>query len=116
MRIGELSARSGVSPRSLRYYEQLGLIGAERSANGYRDYADAVVERAAAIHLVFEMGFPRDVVETVLRCVGDAPAAVHAEVAEQLGAVRAHLDERIRHLRSTRERIDEFLETHAVGG
>ena len=43
MIIGELSARSGVSPRSLRYYEQQGLLASTRGDNGYRHYDDEAV-------------------------------------------------------------------------
>ena len=75
MRIGEVSARSGVSARSLRYYEQLGLIGSEREPNGYRRYDDSVVDRAIVIQMLFGMDFPREVVTSVLACTGEAPAA-----------------------------------------
>ena len=39
MKIGELSRRTGVPPRMLRYYEQQGLLRPARGQNGYRCYA-----------------------------------------------------------------------------
>lgn len=111
MRIGELSTRSGVSQRSLRYYEQHGLIEASRESNGYRDYGDAMVERASTIHLLFDMGFPRDLVQSVLTCTGVAPQAAHDDLAARLTVAREQLDARITHLTTTRGQIDEFLST-----
>lgn len=40
MNIGELERRSGVGRHALRYYEQLGLIVAQRQANNYRSYSE----------------------------------------------------------------------------
>ena len=111
MRIGEVSARSGVSARSLRYYEQLGLIGSEREPNGYRRYEDSVVDRAIVIQMLFGMDFPREVVTSVLACTGEAPAAAHDALVVQLARVRDDLSERIRTLTATRERVDDFLAT-----
>ncbi|TDC47916.1 MerR family transcriptional regulator [Actinomadura sp. KC345] len=44
MRIGELARRTGASPRSLRYYEQRGLLTSRRDRNGYRRYDEAAVQ------------------------------------------------------------------------
>ena len=49
MRIGELSRRTGVSRRSLRYYEQHGLLTSHRTANGWREYDETAEHRARAI-------------------------------------------------------------------
>ena len=43
MNIGELERRSGVGRHALRYYEQLGLIVAQRQANNYRSYSEQAV-------------------------------------------------------------------------
>jgi DNA-binding transcriptional MerR regulator len=48
MRIGELARQAGVSTRTLRHYEGLGLLTPRRTANGYRDYADAEQPKAGA--------------------------------------------------------------------
>ena len=50
MKIGELGRRTGVTAKTIRYYEQIGLLAEpERTASGYRDYADDAVERLAFI-------------------------------------------------------------------
>ena len=41
MRIGELARKAGTSSRSLRYYEEQGLLSARRTANGHRDYDES---------------------------------------------------------------------------
>ncbi|MFF1572452.1 MerR family transcriptional regulator [Leifsonia sp. NPDC058292] len=41
MRIGELARHAGVTPKAVRYYEELGLLEPRRSANGYREYDES---------------------------------------------------------------------------
>ncbi|WP_345800225.1 MerR family transcriptional regulator [Microbacterium sp. AZCO] len=113
LRIGELSRRSGVSARSLRYYEERGLIGSTRAANGYRQYDESVVERASAIHLLFEMGFPRETVASVLTCIGDVPDATHRAVEEQLERVRDDLAAQMDKLAETHRLVTSFLDDRA---
>ena len=43
MRIGEVTARTGIPQRMLRYYEEQGLLASERADNGYREYDDDAV-------------------------------------------------------------------------
>lgn len=58
MRIAELERRSGASRHTLRYYERLGLIAAQRdSNNNYRDYAARTVADLAFIQQAQGMGF-----------------------------------------------------------
>lgn len=109
MKIGELSKRSGVSARSLRYYEKHGLIQAERASNDYREYDESAVFRATTIHSLFGLGFPREVVVSVLACTGEAPAAAHDEVAIKLAQVRDEMSGQIERLTETQRLIDEFL-------
>lgn len=46
MKIGELADRGGVTAKTVRYYESIGLMAPpERRANGYREYADDALER-----------------------------------------------------------------------
>lgn len=114
MRIGELSRRSGVSARSLRYYERHGLLSANRESNGYREYDDSTVSRAETIHMLFGMDFRREVVQSVLACTGDAPEAAHDALAEQLERVRSDLAARIEQLTDTHRQVSAFLEQRGI--
>jgi DNA-binding transcriptional MerR regulator len=51
LRIGDLARRAGTTPRTIRYYEELGLLpaAAERDAGRHRSYSDADVERLAQL-------------------------------------------------------------------
>lgn len=57
MRIGELARASAVSRDTLRFYEQRGLIAAQRSANGYRDYPAEMVQLVLYIKTAQRLGF-----------------------------------------------------------
>jgi MerR family transcriptional regulator, repressor of the yfmOP operon len=50
IRIGELAERTGVTPRTIRYYEEIGLLqGSDRAKGSHRLYADADVERVSEL-------------------------------------------------------------------
>lgn len=113
LRIGEVSKLSGVSPRSLRYYEAHELITSRRAPNGYREYDASVVQQASAIRLLFEMGFSRHVVASVLTCIGDVPDAAHQAVEKQLEEVREDITAQIEKLTDTRRQLTAFLDQRA---
>jgi DNA-binding transcriptional MerR regulator len=69
MRIGELAARTGVSPRSLRYYEKHGLLHAERSVNGWRVYCEAAVPRVRKIAEMLDNGLTVEGIQELAACL-----------------------------------------------
>jgi MerR family transcriptional regulator, mercuric resistance operon regulatory protein len=76
MLIGEVARRSGVSAKALRYYEGIGLVDpAGRTPGGYREYADAVLERLAFIRSAQALGLSLGEIRGIvaLRDGGDAP-------------------------------------------
>jgi DNA-binding transcriptional MerR regulator len=110
MRIGELSRRTGVSPRSLRYYEEQGLLTSSRSATGQRHYSDAEVERVSLIQQLFDAGMSSRVIATVLPCVetpGD-PGVVEGAFATMMRE-RDRIDAEIARLIETRDALDVLL-------
>ncbi|WP_156722587.1 MerR family transcriptional regulator [Streptomyces apocyni] len=113
MLIGELSRRTGVSPRLLRYYEEQGLLKAGRAPNGYRDYADETVLTVRHVRTLLDAGLSTEVIRTVLPCFRgeqqgfgfDWCADLRALLARELAAT----DERIDGLRRNREALAGFL-------
>lgn len=69
IRIGELAARTGVSPRSLRYYEKHGLLNAERSASGWRVYREAAVPRVRKIAEMLDNGLTIEGIRELSACL-----------------------------------------------
>lgn len=57
MNIGTVSERSGVPTKTIRYYEDIGLITPTRSANGYRYFEDADLHKLAFIGRARALGF-----------------------------------------------------------
>jgi DNA-binding transcriptional MerR regulator len=109
VRIGELSRRSGVSARSLRYYEEHGLITSERGHNGYRDYSDDAVDAARNLQLLFRLGIDRELARSVLACSGEVPAETHRATRDQLTDVRDRMIAQIQELSAARVALDDII-------
>lgn len=57
MRIGELADQVGVNPKTVRYYEQIGLLpDPERTASGYREYDEGDIERLVFVKTAQRLG------------------------------------------------------------
>lgn len=113
MKIGEVAERTGVAPRLIRYYEQQGLLSAERGPNGYRRYSDADVERVGRIAGLVQAGIPTRLAKVLLETedarARDEPTCP-LEVAEQLVQELTALEQRIACLSRSRDAVREFLE------
>lgn len=59
-RISQLAQRSGVPATTLRFYESVGLLPAERTESGYRVYGEQAVDRLAFIGTAKQLGLPLD--------------------------------------------------------
>lgn len=104
MRIGELAEASGVSARSLRYYEENGLIRSERTPGGWRDFEPSMVERVIMIQHLFAAGLCSATIDELLPCL-EAPPEERTGVLEQL------LAHEVDRLESKRRDIDRELDT-----
>ncbi|WP_331767353.1 MerR family transcriptional regulator [Embleya sp. NBC_00896] len=117
MRIGELAQRTGVSERSLRYYEKQGLLTAERSPGGHRHYADSATDRVIRIQELFAAGLHSAKIAQMLPCMRDAdggPSEIATpRLVDDLTKERERIDRLIADLVRSREVLDEVIDTAA---
>jgi DNA-binding transcriptional MerR regulator len=107
MRIGELAARTGVSVRALRYYEEQDLLVAERSPSGQRHYPGGAVDRVRLIQQLYAGGLSSRTIAELLPCVVDGEAT--PELLARLADQRDDIDRRIADLTATRTRLDAVI-------
>jgi DNA-binding transcriptional MerR regulator len=119
MLIGELAERAGTSTRTLRYYEQHGLVRADRDANGYRRYDDSELRVVHEIRALLAVGFALDDIRPFVACLRagnetghvcpDSVVVLRRKLAEvdgyidQLATVRAQLQAQLAHAITQRE-------------
>jgi DNA-binding transcriptional MerR regulator len=115
MRIGELARRTGVSERSLRYYEQQGLLAAHRTPGGQRDYPEQAVDRVIRIQELFAAGLHSKKIAQLLPCIRDTdggPSQIATpRLVADLVAERDRIDRMIIELSSSRAVLDEVINT-----
>jgi DNA-binding transcriptional MerR regulator len=109
VRIGDLATKTGVSVRALRYYEEQGLLGSQRSPSGQRQYPDAAVDRVELIQQLYAAGLSSRTILGILPCV--VTGEVTPELLERLTAERDRIDERVRDLAAARARLDAIIAT-----
>ncbi|OKI33484.1 MerR family transcriptional regulator [Saccharothrix sp. CB00851] len=106
MKIGEASRVSGVSARSLRHYEDEGLIVPGRFDNGFRDYCQSTIDRVLVIRSLLESGLP---VRLIREALADGPDAVSAEFLREVQSHRDRLAARISVLSDQQAALDAYL-------
>ena len=111
MKIGELSHRTGVSVRMLRYYEAEGLLAPARTGRGYRDYGPTEEETVRRIRSLGSAGMTLDIIRQLLPCVRtNHPAFVPCgELRRILTEQVDLLDRRIGSLVQSRRTLAGFL-------
>lgn len=104
MNIGDVAARSGVPAKTIRYYEEIGLVRPARSLNGYRAFSEADAHKLAFLGRARSLGFSIEECRALVslyedrgRASHDVKAIAEAHVAEieakiaELEAMRAVL-------------------------
>jgi DNA-binding transcriptional MerR regulator len=106
MRIGELAGRAGVTTRTIRYYEGLGLLHSRREGGGHRQYDDDALARLEKIDWLKRMGLTLEEISEVIPLYFGAQTGARgrkkmlallerrlAETEERVEGLVAHRDE-----------------------
>jgi DNA-binding transcriptional MerR regulator len=107
VRIGEVAAATGVSPRALRYYEEKGLLTSDRRSSGQRAYSQEAVDRVKWIQALYAAGLNSKAVTGLLPCLQTGLAT--DEMMSQLAAERDRITAQIDDLTGTRDRLDAMI-------
>ncbi len=109
MKIGEFASAAGVSAKTVRYYESIGVLPEPaRTASGYRDYDESFIDRLTFIRTAQRLGITLDEVKEILvvRERGEAPCSY---VRGVLDAQLKGIDQRIAELEALRMQLEEIV-------
>jgi MerR family copper efflux transcriptional regulator len=109
MNIGQAAERSGLPTKTIRYYEDIGLLKPMRRANGFRDYGERDIHELRFIARARGLGFSVEECRHLLalyRDTGRASAEVRETAATHIAAIRAKIAE----LRSMEKTLSHLIE------
>jgi MerR family redox-sensitive transcriptional activator SoxR len=107
--IGELSARSGVAPSALRFYETAGLIRARRTSGNQRRYERATLRRLAFIQAGKAAGIPLERIRAALATLPGERVPNRRDWERLSRLWREDLDRRIATLEGLRGRLSTCI-------
>jgi MerR family redox-sensitive transcriptional activator SoxR len=107
--IGEVARRSGFATSALRFYEELGVITAQRTSGGQRRYDRSVLRRLAFIRAARNIGLTLDEVRTALGALPQARTPTRADWTRMSRSWRGRIDEQIAALERLRDGLDSCI-------
>lgn len=108
MNIGEISKRSGVPAKTIRYYEDIGLIEPDRTPNGYRVFSEADMHRLSFLGRARKLGFSIEDCRNLIRLHEDETRA-SAEVKELAVNHLASIEDKIAQLQDMRSALVDVI-------
>jgi MerR family redox-sensitive transcriptional activator SoxR len=103
--IGALSARTGVAPSALRFYETEGLIHSTRTPGAQRRYARDTLRRVSFVRVAQQVGLTLDEIRTALQSLPDNRTPTAADWERLSSSWRPRLDHQIAMLERLRDRL-----------
>ena len=113
MNIGEAAAASGLPPKTIRYYEEIGLVGADRRGNNYRDYSETALHNLKFLARARALGFSIEECRQLLSLYADTSRA-SADVRRLAQAHIAEIETKIAELQAMKGTLAKLV--HACQG
>ena len=110
MNVGDASRYSGLPVKTIRYYDDIGLVSPARRDNGYRAYDDKDVKKLQFLKRARHLGFSIDDCRELLSLYEDTSRA-SADVKEIAETHLGAIDLRIEHLKSLRDVLSHLVQT-----
>ena len=113
MNVGTAARRSGLPAKTIRYYEDIGLIRPARTQNGYRDYTGDDIHRLTFLRRARGLGFSIENCRQLMALYRDKGRASH-DVREIAKSHVVAIEEKVRELESMRATLQKLI--HACHG
>lgn len=113
MNIGDVAKRAGLPAKTIRYYEEIGLVKPPRDLNGYRVFRDSDLHKLAFLSRARALGFTIEDCRTLLTLYEDQSRA-SADVKELAEAHLHKIEDKITQLQSMRDTLSELV--HSCAG
>ena len=107
MNVGQAAEASGMSVKTLHYYEEIGLVVPKRQENGYRAYSETDVHKLNFIHRARGLGFTVEACRDLLSLYEDRSRA-SADVKAIAGQHLEEVETKIEELKALRETIKDL--------
>lgn len=109
MNIGQVADRAGLPAKTIRYYEEIGLITPERRANGYRDFSETDLHKLAFLGRARALGFTIEDCRVLMALYQDDQRESAQVKAVALGHLR-EIDDKIAQLQAMRDTLAHLVE------
>ncbi len=109
MNIGAAARQSDLPPKTIRYYEEIGLVSPERAFNGYRDYGDGDIHKLRFIQRARSLGFSIEECRQLMALYNDRTRASR-DVKSLANAKLNDIDRKIAELQSMRRTLHDLAE------
>ncbi len=109
MNIGEAAQQSGLPTKTIRYYEEIGIVIPARASNGYRDYSDSDVHQLTFVQRARSLGFTIEECKLLLSLYGDDQRASADVKALAVNKIK-QINRKIKELKSLKNTLSNLAD------